>query len=220
MPKFPAWLLLPLCLSPVLCAEQSKPIADAGTVTCDYPGNGGMGKWVTSSSGASAAVELNVKLTGTGDRRHCVTTWNLHVRNKAGIQRTIGVAQRDDQPDDDEWIEENSFEIDAWSKDGQMVLASQIEAQGDWDETTPIIFDFNSSRFWRVELFPLFRAMIPPNCSVIYRSLRFTPNGSVLISATSTDDDREPGSKACFPESNWTLDFRRSIITRAVVSKE
>ena len=57
-----------------------------------------------------------------------------------------------------EWAQENSFEINAWSNDGKMVLASQIEAQGDWDETTPVIFDFSTNQHWRVELYPLFKS--------------------------------------------------------------
>ena len=207
-------LLLSLCALSSVGAEESKPIAQAGTVTCDYPQGSGISKWVTSKSGFSAAAELQSKISGVGEQRHCITSWRLHVRNKDGQQRVIGIAERDDQLEDDEWIEENSFEIDAWSRDETMLLASQIEVQGDWDETTPIIFDFKSGRYWRVELDPFFKRKIPSDCFVVYRTLRFSEDGKVVISAMSTDDDREPGTKACFPESLWKLDFRLGIITR------
>jgi hypothetical protein len=214
MRKILIWTLL-FCGLLVVRAEESKPIASAGTITCDYPGGGGISKWVTSKSGFSAAIELRVKISGAGKQRHCITSWRLHVRGKDGKMRVIGVAERDDQPDDEEWIEENSFEIEAWSGDGKMLLVSQIEAQGDWDETTPIVFDFTSNTFHRVELAPLFEKLIPGDCYVVYRILRFSEDGNVLVSAMSTDNDREAGTKACFPESLWKLDFREGVIARA-----
>ena len=33
------------------------------------------------------------------------------------------------QLEDEQWVQENLFEINAWSRDGMMVLTSQIEAQ-------------------------------------------------------------------------------------------
>jgi hypothetical protein len=216
MRKILIWTLLVFGL-PVARAEERKPIADAGTVTCDSPGDGGVSKWVTSKSGLSAAVELQVKISGEGKQRHCITSWRLHLRGKDGRRRVIAVAGRDDRPDDEEWIEENSFEIEAWSSDGQKVLVSQIEAHGDWDETTPIVFDFTSNSFHRVELYSLFKKLIPGDCYVVYRALRFSEDGNVLLSAMSTDDDREAGTKACFPESLWKLDFRKGAIARVGV---
>jgi len=198
-----------------IAAQESKPIADTGTVTCDYKEKSGPPEWVTSNAGFGAAVELSVKITGTGESRHCITDWKLHVRGKDGEERTFTIAQRDDSPEDAEWIEENSFWIDAWSKDGTMVLASQIEAQGDWDETTPIVFDFKTNALYRVELYPLFKKMIQSDCYVVYRALGFSAGGGVLISAMSTDDDREEGTKACFAESHWKLDYRHGTISRA-----
>jgi hypothetical protein len=138
----------------------------------------------------------------------------LHLRGKDGKERTVSVAQRDDSPEDNEWVEENSFWIDAWSSDGTMVLASQVEAQGDWDKTTPIVYDFKTKTYKRVDLFPLFKRLIATDCYVVYRALRFSGDGMVLISAMSTDDDREPGTKACFVESRWKLDFERNTISR------
>jgi hypothetical protein len=198
-----------------IAAEESKPLADAGTVTCDDHAPAGSLKWVTSRAGNAAAVEVLVAITGTGDSRHCITDWKLHVRDKDGKGRTVPVDQRDDTPEDSEWVQENSFEVDAWSNDGTMVLASQIEAQGDWDETTPIVFDFKTNAYKRVELLPLFKKLIPSGCNVVYQALGFSDDGQVLISAMSTDlEDRVPGTKACFPESRWKLDFHQNRISR------
>lgn len=201
---------------PVL-ASDAKPIADAGTTTCAEPqSGGGIGKWVTSKRGFSAAVELRVNVVGTDEQRRCTTSWILHVRKRDGQSQTITVADREDGPEDNEWIQENSFEINAWSSDGSMLLASQVEAQGDWDETTPIIYDFDSGQYWNPQLYPLFKKSIGNiDCYVVYRPQGFAQDGRVLISAKSTDDDREPGTKPCFGSSRWYLDFRQNTISRA-----
>jgi hypothetical protein len=205
---FYLWALLPIA------AEESKPLADAGTVTCDDHAPAGALKWVTSKAGYAAAVELSVTITGAGDSRHCITDWKLHVRGKDGKERTASVDQRDDTPEAAEWVGENSFEINAWSNDGTMLLASQIEAQGDWDETMPIVFDFKANASHRIELFPLFKKLIPSGCGAVYQALGFSDDGRVLISAMSTDGDRKPGTKACFPKSRWKLDFQQNRISR------
>ena len=99
-------------------------------------------------------------------------------------------------------------------------MASQVEVQGDWDETTPVIFDFSTGRFWRVELNPLFKRMIPSDCYVVYRAIGFTADGDVLIAPLSTDNDREPGTKPCFPSRHWRLDFQKGTITRVDMKKK
>jgi hypothetical protein len=213
--------VLVLCVASCLSAEESKPLADAGTVTCDYsPPAGSRSQWVKSSAGYSAAVELQTAITGSGSHRRCVTSWKLHVRGRDGNERVITVGQRDDTPDDTEWIQENSFQIDGWSKDGNIVVTSQIQAQGDWDETTPILFDFTTKRYSRVELFPLFKVMIPADCYVVYRVIGVSNNGTVLISASSTDDDRDSGTPQCFAESRWKLDSRNRTISRVLPLKK
>ena len=201
-------------------AEDGKPLADAGTTICEEPKQGGgIGKWVTSNRGFSAAVELRVGVAGKDKQRHCTTAWILHVRGQDDHPRSVTVAERDDVPEDNEWVQENSFEIIAWSSDGNVLLASQIEAQGDWDETTPIIYDFSTGQHWRVQLQPLFKKFIASDCYVVYRPLSFARDGRVLLSALSTDDDREPGAKPCFPTSQWYLDFRRNTISRSSLNR-
>lgn len=209
--------LLPLFVFIFATAEESKPLADAGIVTCEESNpEVGPSQWVTSKKGYSAAVEIHAVVTGTGKRRLCRTSWVLHLRGPEGKRSAITVAEREDYPDDEEWVQENSFEIDAWSKDGNMVLVSQIQAQGDWDETTPVVFDFASHQHWRTDLYPLFKTVIPPGCFVVYRALRFAEDNRVLISAMSTDDDREPRAEPCFPDSLWQLDFRHNNIARLI----
>jgi hypothetical protein len=198
-------------------AQDSRPLADAGTTTCAEPqSGGGVGKWVTSNRGFAAAVELRVKIVGAEKQRHCTTSWILHVRRQNGQPESITVAEREDAPEDNEWVQENSFEVNAWSSDGSILLASQIEAQGDWDETTPIVYDFNTGQHWSPQLYPLFKKFIHADCHVVYRPLGFAQDGRVLISAMSTDEDREPGTKACFGDSRWYLDFRNNAISRAL----
>ncbi|WP_207231667.1 hypothetical protein [Edaphobacter modestus] len=136
------------------------------------------------------------------------------MRGEDGHVSTIKVAERDDRPDEDGWSQENSFEIDAFSRDGKKVLLSPIEAQGDWDETTPIVLDLTNDMQWRIELYPLFKKQIPADCSVVYRALEFTSKGNVLISAASTETDLEVGTKPCFANSLWELDYRNKKTSR------
>src|ERR1700758_100856 len=103
--------VLVLCVASCLSAEESKPLADAGTVTCDYsPPAGNRSRWGKSTAGVSAAVELQTAITGSGSHRRCVTSWKLHVRGKNETDQVITVGQREDTPQDDEWIQENSFQ--------------------------------------------------------------------------------------------------------------
>jgi hypothetical protein len=211
--------LLLMGWKPVL-ASDAKPLSGAGTTTCAEPQYGGIGQWVTSKRGFAAAVEVRANVVGTGKQRRCTTAWILHVRKPDGKSQTMTVEDREDSPKDNEWYQENSFEIDAWSRDGSMLLASQIEAQGDWDETTPIIYDFESGKYWNPQLYPLFKKFIVADCNVVYRPQGFAQDGRVLISAMSTDDDREPGTKPCFTTSRWYLDFRKNTISRASPSRQ
>jgi hypothetical protein len=208
-------IILPLCFIATAAAQNGKLLANAGITTCESGSGAGTGKWVTSNAGFSAAVELRLKITGRDKQRRCITSWVLLVRDRSERSKSITVAEREDGPEDNEWVQENSFEINAWSRDGKLVLISQIEVQGDWDETTPIIYDFKSKKYWRIELYPLFKKLIPADCYVLYRPLKFVNDETVLISASSTDTDREPGTKPCFEDSLWQLDFRRTSIARA-----
>jgi hypothetical protein len=216
------WIVLPalICALAHSGAQEQKPLADAGVATCHSPSPGGptsapMSAWVKSATGNgfAAAVELRQRITGTGPHRVCRTTWVLHVRKEGDKARAIEVAEREDSPGDNEWTQENSFELEAWSADGNLLLAAQIEAQGDWDVTTPILYDFTSGTHRRLELGPIFDQMTPANCSVVYRPLRLDDAGNLIISAMSADDDREPGTPACFPKSLWRFDLHTNNIS-------
>jgi hypothetical protein len=219
MPKLLVVALLVFAV-PFGFSQETKSLSEAGIVTCEYPSGENIGKWVSSAAGLSATVELRASVTGSGDHRHCVTSWKLHVRGKDHKEHVFTVAEREDNVGDNEWDQENSFEINGWSKDGQFLLASQIEVQGDWDETTPVVFDFTTGKFWRVDLYPLFKRLIPSGCYVVYRAIGFTTDGAVLIEPLSTDDDRERGTKPCFPVSRWKLNFRKNAIMRLETKKK
>jgi hypothetical protein len=195
-------------------AQEQKPLADAGIVTCASatPATS-MSPWIKSPNGFSAAVELRQRITGTGNKRVCRTTWVLLVRKEGEKPHAIEVAQREDSPEDNEWQQENSFELEAWSSDGNQMLAAQIEAEGDATETTPIIYDFNTGIYRRIELRPIFDQMTPVDCYVVFYPLRFDDSGSLVIHAMSTDDDRDPGTPACFPESLWRYNLRTNTIS-------
>jgi hypothetical protein len=98
-------------------AQDGKPLADAGTTICNEPQQGGgLGKWVTSKQGFSAAVELRVTVSGKDEQRHCTTSWILRARRHGDQPQSITIVERDDVPEDNEWVQENSFEIMAWSR--------------------------------------------------------------------------------------------------------
>ena len=209
-----------LVLAALLCAftrsvaQEQKPLAEAGVVECVSPTPASsMSPWVKSPAGYLAAVELRQRITGTGSHRVCRTNWLLHVRKEGEKPRTIEVAEDDASPDSGEWNQENSFELEAWSTDGNLLLAAQIEAAGDASDTTPIIYDFNSSSYRRIDLRPVFGQLTPADCYVVFYPLRFDASGSLVIRALSTDDDRDPGTPACFPESDWRYDLRTNTIS-------
>jgi hypothetical protein len=204
-----------LCAFPFGIAQDARPLASASAVMCDVPSRSeNLSPWTSSHAGFSGAVEVRASISGSGNHRRCLTSWVLHVKGEDRKERILKVDEREDRPAANEWTQENSFEMNAWSKDGRLLLASQIEAQGDWDETTPVIFDFASNHLWRVELYSLFKRMIPAGCDLVYRAVGFAADGSVHIDAYPTEDDRSTGEKPCFSTSRWRLDFRKNTITR------
>jgi hypothetical protein len=195
-------------------AQDHQPLADAGPVTCDSPiPNGQLSSWAKSNSGFAAAVELRQHITGTSNHRLCRTTWVLHVRKENEKPHAIEVAQRDDSPGDNDWHQENSFEIEAWSTDGNLLLTAQIEAEGDASDTTPVIYDFLSNSYRRVALRPVFDQMTPAHCYIVFYPFAFDGSDSLVIHAMSTDTDRDPGTPACFPQSDWRYDLRTNTIS-------
>jgi hypothetical protein len=109
-----------------------------------------------------------------------------------------------DQRDDDY---EYSFEINGWSQDGKLLLLSMIAMAGDWDETTPVIYDVEKNKSYEVPLAPLFEQMTPKQCYPYFRALGFDPAHHVLLDAGDLNTDRGPGEKPCFPNSRWELDY-------------
>jgi hypothetical protein len=89
--------------------------------------------------------------------------------------------------------------MNGWSKDGSLLLMSQIEAAGDWDQTTPVIYDIKNHEARLIVLSPLFEEFTPGNCPIFFRSLGFTRSGKVLLNVGSLNESElEPGEKSCF----------------------
>jgi len=164
---------------------------------------------VKSPRGYTAGLEIKAVRHGKGTKQRCLTSWNLLVSGPDGISTPLEIQSREDKPSDNEWKYENSFELIGWSQNGVRLLAAVVTAGGDWDETTPVVYDFQQQKWWRVELTPVFGKVIPTNCGVYFRPTGFTANGEVLILAGPFDDEEQ-----CFKKSRWTLDYRKHTVRK------
>ena len=197
-----------------VAAQEAKPLVASDVVSCASTVSGGhRSRWTVSTSGVAAAAETQIKLIGRGASRYCRTSWILHARGADGKERKITVAERDDRPGDNEWTEESSFEVNAWSSNGKIVLTSQIEASGDSNETTPLVYDFETGRYWRAELAPLFKEKFPEDCIMKYSLRGLLEDGNVLVEAMPTDDELEEERADCFAATYWEVDVRNSKAT-------
>src|SRR5437899_8164924 len=106
---------------------------------------------------------------------------------------SIVVQNSEDKLNDNEWGYEKSFDVIGWSKDGSRLLTAAVLAGGDWDETTPIIFDFETHKSWRVELAPVFRKFVRKGCLVYFRPVSLTSTGEAVIFVAPLEADN-----ACF----------------------
>ena len=210
--------ILKASLSSRQSAKVAKPTPDrlpepvsTGNVQCDQNWLSTRSADLISTAGVRASVEVRGKtLFGkTADDNRCETTWILHLTGP-GLPETIVVDIRDD-----EWYYEHIFEMNGWSKDGSLLLMSQIEAAGDWDQTTPIVYDTQNHRTWLVELAALFEKFVNKDCSVYFRPMGFTSSGGVLLSVASFDEtDPELGQKPCFQNSRWELNYTQKGVTK------
>jgi hypothetical protein len=199
-------------------AEVAKPASgglrepvSTGNVRCDENWLSTRSADLISPSGVTASVELRGKmLVGkTTDDNRCKTTWILHLVGK-GTSQTIIIDTRDD-----ELYYEHIFEMDGWSKNGSLLLMSQIQTAGDWDETTPVVYDIQNQRMWRTELAPLFDKFTPKDCPVYFRTMGFASSGKIMLDVGSLDQsDPSPGEKPCFQNSLWELDYTQKRVTR------
>lgn len=200
--------------------EVAKPTPHAlrepvstGNVQCDQNWLSSQSAELISPAGIRASVELRGKtLAGrTIDDNRCETTWILHLMDD-GSPQTFVVDMRDD-----DWYSEEIFEMNGWSKDGKLLLMSQIVAAGDWDETTPIVYDVKDRLTRIVVLSPLFDEFVPENCSIFFRPLGFTSSGKVLLNVGSLNEsDLEPGEKSCFENSRWELDYTQKRVIKVL----
>jgi hypothetical protein len=190
--------------------EGLREPVSTGNVQCDQNWLSTRSADLISPAGVRASVELRGKtLVGkTADDNRCETTWILHLAGQ-GIPQSIAMDTRDD-----EFYYEHIFEMNGWSKDGRLLLMSQIVAAGDWDQTTPVVYDTQNHKMWLVELAPLFEKFTNKDCPVYFRPMGFTGSSRVLLSVGSFDEsDLAPGEKPCFQNSRWELDYAQKSVT-------
>jgi hypothetical protein len=164
-------------------------------------------KAVKSRLGFTASVEVKAVRQSEGKEQRCLTSWILLVSGPNERSNPIEVQRREDRPNDNEWGNENSFEVIAWSQDGTRLLAAAVMAGGDWDETTPVVYDFQRRKWWRVELAPVFKKAVPKNCLVYFRPTGFRANSEVVILVGPFDEDQR-----CFGKSHWALDYEKQTV--------
>ena len=199
--------------APKLSLARLREPVSTGNVQCDQNWLSTRSADLISPAGVRASVELRgATLFGkTADDNRCETTWILHISGQ-GSPHDITVDTRDD-----EWYYEHIFEMNGWSKDGTLLLMSQIEAAGDWDQTTPVIYNIQDHRMWLIELAPLFDNFTPKDCSLYFRPMGFTKSGKIMLDVGSLDEsDSEPGEKPCFQNSLWALDYTAKSVTKVL----
>ena len=206
-------LALLVCLSLATACGQSssadeKPLAAASAVSCEYAG-ANTSRAVKSPRGYTAGLEIKAVRHGKGKRQRCLTSWILLVSGPDGRSNALEIQSREDKPSDNEWKYENSFELIGWSQNGVRLLAAVVTAGGDWDETTPVVYDFQQHKWWRVELAPVFEKVIPEDCPVYFRPTGFTKNGEVLILVAPFDDEDR-----CYKKSRWALDYKKQTVKK------
>jgi hypothetical protein len=185
---------------------DDMPIAAASAVSCEDKG-ANSSKTVKSRLGFTASVEVRAVRQSEGKEQRCLTSWILQVSGPDGSSTPIEVQSREDKPNDNEWGYENSFEIIGWSQDGARLLAAAVMAGGDWDETTPVVYDFQQRKWWCVELAPLFKKVVSKDCLVYFRPMGFTATGEAVILVGPFDDGQR-----CFRKSRWALDYEKQTV--------
>lgn len=204
-------LFLSLSIATGLAESTSgdeTPIAAASAVSCENAGTN-ISKPVKSRLGFTASVEVKAFRQGEGKEQRCLTSWILLVSGPDGGSTPVEIQSREDKPDDNEWGYENSFEAIGWSEDGSRLLAAAVMAGGDWDETTPVVYDFQKRKWWRVDLAPVFEKVVPKDCLVYFRPKGFTATGEAVILVGLFDDDQQ-----CFRKSRWALDYEKRTVRR------
>jgi hypothetical protein len=191
----PQTLQKPVATDTVACTDENMPASKSDVVV--------------SPSGLRARVSLQAKAAPgkNDDNQRCVTIWTAAVSRRGTGWRRVFEDQRNDDY-------EYSFEINGWSGDGKLLLMSMVGAAGDWDETTPVIYDADKNKSYEIELAPLFKAMTPKDCYPYFRPLGFNALHHVLLNAGDLETDRAPGEKPCFPNSLWELDYVQKRVKR------
>jgi hypothetical protein len=189
---------------------EDKPLASA-TISCgsQSPAKSGV---IKSPSANNASVEMQATVTQTSKGKHCETTWLLHVGGPQRSPKTIEVDSRADESADNDYGYENSFELIGWSQDGMLLLGSTVIAAGDFDETSPVVYDYSKDKWWKVSLTPLFQKLTAANCLLLFRPTGFTTDGKVLVFVG--DPATDYGNKPCIAAGRWVLDYEKKTITK------
>src|SRR5579859_6137787 len=195
--QHPRTLQKPVSTDIVECGDEDTPASKSALVV--------------SPSGLQARLRLQAKAIKAKNKedRRCATTWTLMAGSRGAPLRIVFQEQRDD-----EWGNESSFEIEGWSEDSRFLLLSTATMAGDWDETTPVIYDAEKNKSYEIKLAPLFEAMTPKDCLLYFRPLGFNASNQVLLDVGDLNYNRAPGEKACFPESRWELDYIQKRVKR------
>jgi hypothetical protein len=171
---------------------------------------------VVSPAGFEARASLQAKAAAgkSDDNQRCVTIWTVMVSRRGAPWRRVFHDQRDDDY-------EFSFEINGWSEDGKLLLLSMIAMAGDWDETTPVVYDAEKNKSYEIPLTPLFDHVTPKHCVLYFRPLGFSASHQVLLDVGPLNsDDLPPGQKPCFAESQWALDYVQKRVKRVATDSE
>lgn len=201
-------LCVPFTAATAQSAKNAKPLVSASAVTCEDAGEN-YSKPVKSRVGFTASVEVKAVREGKGKERRCITSWILRASGPQMASTSTAVQTREDKPSDNEWGYENGFDVIGWSKDGVRLLTAAVQAGGDWDETTPIVYDFQTHKSWRVDGASIFSKVVPKDCLVYFRPVRFAPTGEVVILVAPFEDDAR-----CFVKSLWSLDYERQTVQK------
>ena len=207
------WLCVPLLASTAQSAGDVTPIASASAVTCEDAG-ANTSKPLKSGAGFTSTLEVRAVLEGKDKDLRCLTSWILHVSGPGLMPTSVEVQSREDKPSDNDYGDENSFEAIHWSKDGTRLLVAAVMAAGDWDETSPVIYDFQKQKFWRLELVPLFSKVIGKSCDVYFRPVQFISSSAIEVFIAPLERDNP-----CFASSIWSLDYETKAVRKIRNSK-
>lgn len=156
---------------------------------------------LASEDGKNRAFgEVEVHFRKTLRETHCLATWTLNISIDGGpFKSYVADTVEEDVGQGFKW------EIVSWSADGERLLATPIEYNGDWDRTLLMIFNIKDSSIWKKNLSDIFifQQMEAQQCYPLFRPLGFIQNDIAfeVVVAEELDPDRKP----CKPHRFWAI---------------